>query len=194
MEHVRIFLSMITAEFHRYREALRQGLAPNVTVSVQEDFIATDTETLDKLDEYIGRCDAVIHLVGDMTSADAQPPSVAVIRQRMGGLVGAVSSQGVDHCRALGERPRGAHYQRIEARQAAQRARLARPTTVERYPEIRFANTDRPAAAVLRSVLLDILIRAGTVSATGATVVVAIVIHGMGGVDKTRYRRSRALI
>jgi hypothetical protein len=43
-----------------------------VTVKVQEDFIATGTETLDKLDEYIRHCDAVIHLAGDMTGAWAQ--------------------------------------------------------------------------------------------------------------------------
>ena len=89
---------------------------------MQEDFIATGTETLDKLDEYIRQCDAVIHLVGDMTGARANPTAVAAIRQRypdlaeglpvlrpflepnapalvhpMGGLAGAVSRQEADH-------------------------------------------------------------------------------------------------
>ena len=75
MAHVQIFLSTVSAEFRSYRDALRRDLdRPNVTVKVQEDFIATGTETLDKLDEYIRQCDAVIHLVGDMTGALAQPP------------------------------------------------------------------------------------------------------------------------
>ena len=83
MAPVRIFLSAVSAEFRSYRDALRRDLTrPNVTVAVQEDFIATGTETLDKLDDYIRECDAVIHLSGDMTGALAQAPSLALIRQR----------------------------------------------------------------------------------------------------------------
>ena len=59
MAHIKIFLSTVSAEFRSYREALCHDLnRPNVTVKVQEDFIATDTETLDKLDEYIRQCEA----------------------------------------------------------------------------------------------------------------------------------------
>src|SRR5215813_5833502 len=83
MARIQIFLSTVTAEFRSYRDALRRDLdRPNVTVKVQEDFVATGTETLDKLDDYIRQCDAVIHLVGDMTGALAQGPSVAAIRER----------------------------------------------------------------------------------------------------------------
>jgi len=83
MSTVQIFLSAVSAEFRSYRDALRRDLdRPNVTVKVQEDFIATGTETLDKLDAYIRQCDSAIHLVGDMTGALAQPPSVALVRQR----------------------------------------------------------------------------------------------------------------
>ena len=83
MAHVQIFLSTVSAEFRSYRDALRHDLdRPNVTVKVQEDFIATGTETLDKLDEYIRQCDAVIHLVGDMTGASTSPTAVAAIRHR----------------------------------------------------------------------------------------------------------------
>ena len=83
MAHVRIFLSTVSAEFRSYRDALRPDLdRPNVTVKVQEDFIATGTESLEKLDDYICQCDAVIHLVGDMTGAMAQPPSLAAIREQ----------------------------------------------------------------------------------------------------------------
>jgi Domain of unknown function (DUF4062) len=82
-----IFLSTVSAEFRSYRDTLRHDLdRPNVTVKIQEDFIATGTETLDKLDAYIRQCDAVIHLVGDMTGALAQPPSVAMLRERYADL------------------------------------------------------------------------------------------------------------
>lgn len=82
MAHIQIFLSTVSAEFRSYRYALRHDLdRPNVTVKVQEDFIPTGTGTLDKLDEYIRGCDAVIHLVGDMTGAWANATAVAAIRQ-----------------------------------------------------------------------------------------------------------------
>ena len=83
MPTIQIFLSSVTNEFQSYRDALRRYLArPAVAVKVQEDFIATGTETLDKLDVYIKECDAVIHLVGDMTGSTAKSPSVDVIRKR----------------------------------------------------------------------------------------------------------------
>ena len=83
MSRVQLFLSTVTAEFRSYRDALRRPLTrPNVNVAVQEDFIATGTETLDKLDEYIKACDAVIHLVGDMTGGDAKPSAVSSIVDR----------------------------------------------------------------------------------------------------------------
>jgi len=83
MTQISLFLSTVSAEFRSYRDALRHDLErPNLSVKFQEDFIATGNETLDKLDDYIRRCDAVIHLVGDMTGALAQfvaPISVSVI-------------------------------------------------------------------------------------------------------------------
>lgn len=83
MSEVRIFISCVSAEFGSYRDALCHYLTrPNVTVKVQEHFIVTGTETLDMLDDYIRQCEVVIHLVGDMTGAMAQPPSVAAIRER----------------------------------------------------------------------------------------------------------------
>jgi len=36
---------------------------------VQEDFKDLGGDMLDKLDVYIAHCDAVVHLVGDMTGA-----------------------------------------------------------------------------------------------------------------------------
>ncbi len=80
MPHIQLFLSAVSAEFRSYRDALRRPLTrPNVSIAVQEDFIPTGTETLDKLDEYVKACAAVVHLVGDMTGALAQPSAVASI-------------------------------------------------------------------------------------------------------------------
>jgi hypothetical protein len=191
VEHVEIFLSTVSAEFRTYRDALRRDLdLPHVAVKVQEDFIATGTETPDKLDKYIRQCDAVIHLVGDMTGALAQPPSVAVIRQRYPDFAKdlpalapflqpdapALSYTQWEAWLALYHRkvlviaapqegaPRDERYERDEAQRAAQQDHLARLASVERYPEIRFANADRLAVEVLRAKLQDILALAGAVT------------------------------
>src|SRR5271169_4648447 len=83
MAHVRIFLSTVSSEFRSYRDRLAEKLKrPNLSVHVQEDFIAAGTETLDKLDDYIGECEAVIHIVGDMTGAMAGPSAVSSIAAR----------------------------------------------------------------------------------------------------------------
>lgn len=56
MAVIQLFISTVSAEFRSYRDALRTALERhNVSVKVQEDFIATGTETLDKLDAYIQR-------------------------------------------------------------------------------------------------------------------------------------------
>ena len=188
--NVQIFLSTVSAEFRSYRDALRQDLdRPNVTVKVQEDFIATGTETLDKLDQYIRQCDAVIHLVGDMTGAMAQAPSVAVIRQRYPDFAQRVPALGpflapgapavsytqweawlaLYHGKVLiiaapeEGAPRDERYQLIEVQRIAQQAHLGRLAEVERYPEITFASADRLVVAILRSKLQDILAAAGAI-------------------------------
>jgi hypothetical protein len=74
---VRIFLSAVSDEFREYRGLLRSDLTRhNVEVKVQEDFKDYGGTTLDKLDLYIAECDAVIHLVGDLTGADAPAASM----------------------------------------------------------------------------------------------------------------------
>ena len=184
MTKVQLFLSTVTAEFRSYRDALRRDLdRPNVTVKVQEDFVATGTETLDKLDRYIRECDAVIHLVGDMTGAMAQTPSLAVIRERYADFsmrlpgVGPYLDTGApplpythwEAWLALYHRkvlviavpeegaPRDRSYIREDSQRSLQQSHLARLASAERYPEIRFGNADRLAIAVLRSHLQDIL-------------------------------------
>src|SRR5262249_1413805 len=81
--HVELFLSAVSDEFRPYRESLRELLKrPNVDIHIQEDFIPTEAETLDKLDSYIARCDAIIHLVGDMTGSWAGPATLQALRAR----------------------------------------------------------------------------------------------------------------
>jgi hypothetical protein len=76
-------LSTVSSEFRSYRDRLAEELKrPNLSVHVQEEFIASGTETLDKLDDYIRECEAVVHLVGDMTGAMAYPSAVAAIKER----------------------------------------------------------------------------------------------------------------
>ena len=77
---VRIFLSTVSDEFRDYRDQLRHDLTrQNVEVKVQEDFKDVGSVTLDKLDVYIAACDAVVHLVGEMTGAAANAESTRTI-------------------------------------------------------------------------------------------------------------------
>jgi tetratricopeptide (TPR) repeat protein len=69
-EGVRIFLSCVSDEFREDRDALRYALMrPNVEVKIQEDFKALGGDTLMRLGAYIGRCEAVVHIVGNMTGS-----------------------------------------------------------------------------------------------------------------------------
>ncbi len=190
MSDVRIFISCVSAEFGSYRDPLRHYLTrPNVTVKVQEDFIVTGTETLEMLDEYIRQCEVVIHLVGDMTGAMAQVPSVAVMRERYADFAQRLPELGpfleaggqplpytqweawlaLYHRRRLiiaapHEHAQGdARYRLDPAEQDAQQVHLARLARVDRYPGIRFTSADQFAAEVWRSSLLDVLIEAGLI-------------------------------
>ena len=74
-------------EFRAYRDQLRGDLTrPNVEVKVQEDFKDLGGVTLEKLDDYIKLCHAVVHLVGDMTGAAAREQSIKAILGRYSDL------------------------------------------------------------------------------------------------------------
>ncbi|MCW5664583.1 MAG: tetratricopeptide repeat protein [Piscinibacter sp.] len=82
MDSLQIFLSAVSAEFETYRAALARDLsARGRSVVIQEDFAASGTPTLDKLAGYVATCDVVVHLIGDLAGASAQPRSVAALRQ-----------------------------------------------------------------------------------------------------------------
>ena len=68
MADVKLFLSCVSDEFGAYRDELRRKLTrPNVEIKIQENFKALGGDTLEKLEEYIESCDAVVHFVGEMT-------------------------------------------------------------------------------------------------------------------------------
>jgi len=192
MQHIELFLSTVSDEFRSYRDALGKELKrPNVDIHVQEDFITTGTETLDKLDDYIARSDAVIHLAGDMTGAWARTATLQGLHARYTDLALRLSPLkdsldcgdpplsytqweaylAVYHRKPLviavpaPGTPRDAKY-RIDAdQQACQKAHLERLRTLGHDAEIRFKNPDQLALQILRSSILDLLVQAEVVSA-----------------------------
>ncbi|MCB1236220.1 MAG: hypothetical protein KDM91_14210, partial [Verrucomicrobiae bacterium] len=73
----RLFLSMVSDEFRSYRELLCSDLERGrVDITTQEKFANLGATTLEKLDDYMEKCDAVIHLVGD--GLGHVPPAAAV--------------------------------------------------------------------------------------------------------------------
>jgi hypothetical protein len=194
MADVRLFLSTVTDEFRSYRDELRRLLKrPNVDIHVQEDFIPTGTETLDKLDSYIANCDAVIHLAGDMTGAWAGPANVRTLYARYPDLAERLpflnpsldfgeppisytqweAYLAVYHGKSLvialpePGTPRDPKYRAEANRQVAQQAHLSRLRALGRYPEFTFGNTDQLAARILRSSILDLLAKADRQHETG---------------------------
>ena len=98
---VKIFLSTVSDEFRAYRDQLRSDLTRhNVEVKAQEDFKDLGGDTLDKLDVYVENCDAVVHLVGDMTgSAPQESPHFesGLISALFGPQVGRTGSPKTPH-------------------------------------------------------------------------------------------------
>jgi hypothetical protein len=83
VNEITVLLSMVSDEFSSYRTRLRGELTRlGVSVKVQEDFKASGTTTLVKLDDVIRHCDAVVHVVGDMTGSFAGRPAVADVCAR----------------------------------------------------------------------------------------------------------------
>ena len=74
---VDLFISCVSDEFARYRDPLRVALTRHdVAVKIQEDFKSLGGDTLRKLEDYIERCSAVVHFVGEMTGS--APPAINV--------------------------------------------------------------------------------------------------------------------
>src|SRR3954468_4161418 len=172
---VRIFLSTVSDEFRAYRDQLHSDLTRhNVEVKVQEDFKDYGGVTLDKLDLYISHCDAVVHLVGDMTGADANSASVKAVRGKYPDLADKLPPLGtaLDEGTAISYTQweawlalyhdkvlliakaddgaqRGPNFAPTDVSRAAQQAHLARLQAVGRYPGSTFASPDQLAKNVL---------------------------------------------
>ena len=191
MRHVELFVSTVSDEFRSFRHSLSDKLKrPNVDIHVQEDFIATGTDTLDKLDSYIARCDAVIHIAGDMTGSKPGPATMVALRARHSDLADRLpplkasvksGDQPISYTQweaylAVYHRkplviavpdpgtPRDATYRFDTGDQASQRAHVERLRALGHYAEIKFQSADQLAAEVLRSSILDLLAQAGVVT------------------------------
>ena len=180
-----IFLSAVSDEFRSYREVLRHGLDnPRVTVKIQEDLEASGTTALEKLDDYIQNCDAVIHLVGDATGSFAQFPGVeALLRRcpslaRVGELRPFLTSGGsllsytqweawlaVAHQKPLliatPTDDAGGEVERSEEQRDMQRRHLALLRRQARHVEIKFRDSRDLLQKLLSSKLMSIIERAG---------------------------------
>jgi hypothetical protein len=180
---IKIFLSTVSDEFRDYRDQLRSDLTRhNVEVKVQENFKDSGSVTLDKLDLYINTCDAVVHLVGDMTGADAKPASTATIiakypdiaeklpplREPLEQGLGISYTQweawlALYHGKALliakadDDAPRGPNYNPTDISRAAQQMHLQRLSDIERYPGFTFSSPDNLAKQIAYTTILDLL-------------------------------------
>jgi tetratricopeptide (TPR) repeat protein len=183
---VKIFLSTVSDEFRLYRDLLRTDLTrQNVEVKVQEDFKDLGSDTLDKLDVYIAHCDAVVHLVGDMTGAYPGERGLSALLAKYPDLtdklppLGEALKNGIDvsytqweawlalyHdkllliAKAANTAERGRKYAPTGDSCAAQAAHLARLRSVERYPGCTFTSADNLAKYVLGGAILDLLVEA----------------------------------
>jgi tetratricopeptide (TPR) repeat protein len=190
LAHIQLFLSTVSAEFKGYRELLRRNLnLPDVTIQIQEDFIAGGIPTLDKLDLYICECDAVIHLVGDGLGSRAKPRSLAYLNEHypdlasrlppLGGFLAAdgpsLSYTQWEACLALlhgrkllicvptPEAPREEGFTCDPQQQVLQQEHLARLRAFEAYPEVSFRSIDHLTWQIQSSLFLELRTAAGQI-------------------------------
>jgi hypothetical protein len=182
---VTIFISAVSDEFRAYRDQLATDLTRhNVAVKVQEDFKDYGVPTVENDDVYIATCDAVIHLVGDMTGFMARPASTRAILARYPDIVGRlpplreVLERGEDisytqweawlalyHgkplliARANEAAPRGPDFAPTAASREAQQRHLDRLRALDRYPGCTFASSDELTKYIFSTALLDMLVR-----------------------------------
>ena len=183
---VKIFLSTVSDEFRRYRDLLRSDLTRhNVEVKVQEDFKDLGGETLDKLDVYIAHCDAVVHLIGDMTGAYPGERGSSALLAKYPDLpaklapLGAALKDGVGVSYTQWEAWLALYHGKLlliaEAAETAERESKDRPTDdartaqathlarlkmVGRYAGCTFTSPDSLAKYVLGGAILDLLVQA----------------------------------
>ena len=182
---ISVFLSTVSDEFRLYRDQLAGDLTRhNVSVKVQEDFIDLGGDTLDKLDVYIAHCDAVVHLVGEMTGAAPQAREVAALRRKYPDLTAelpplaealrdgdAISYTQWEAWLALYHgkllltataeptAPREDKFAPTDGSRAAQATHLGRLEVVSRYPGCRFDGPADLARHIAYTAILDLLVK-----------------------------------
>lgn len=182
MPQVSLFISCVSNEFAHYRDAMRRDFArPNLTAKIQEDFYAGGMPTLQKLDEYIRNCDAVIHLCGDMTGSLANPVSLEYIKNkypdfatRFPALAPIINGEeqlsytqweawlAAYHKKILliakptQEAPRHSTYRLDAGQQHQQEQHIGRLRKHGSYDEIKFSTTDELIKELYRSSLLEL--------------------------------------
>jgi tetratricopeptide (TPR) repeat protein len=185
---VKIFISCVSDEFRDYRDQLRSDLTRhNVEVKVQEDFKNLGRTTVENDDDYIRDCDAVVHLVGEMTGAMAQPASTQAILARYPDITERFTplrdllerDEAISYTQweawlalyhgkplliaeAAEGAPRGPAFARTAESRAAQQAHLDRLRAVEHWPGARygFASVDQLAKQIAYTTVLDLLAKA----------------------------------
>ncbi len=187
---VQLFLSCVSDEFGAYRDTLRDALTrPNVEVKIQEDFKALGGDTLMKLEAYIKRCEAVVHIVGDMTGSAPEDFGPQALLSRHPDMKTKLPSLGtaIDASAAIpytqweawlalyygkdliiaAPGPNFARDLRLTPNfaptaqcMAAQAAHLERLRALGRYPEVKFANADNLVAQIFGSAVIDALVKA----------------------------------
>jgi tetratricopeptide (TPR) repeat protein len=191
---ISVFLSTVSDEFRTYRDQLCHDLTRhNVAVKVQEDFKGLGGDTLDKLDVYIAHCDAVVHLMGEMTgSAPAEWEEQALLRKypdlsadlpplddalRQGTKISYTQWEAwlaLYHgklllmAKAEPAAPRGPNFLPTDQSRAAQGAHLGRLEMVRRYPDCTFKSEADLAKHIAYTAILDLLVRDYASEAAGA--------------------------
>ena len=73
----RVFISCVSREFGSYREDLRKALtSAGREIKIQEDFVDGPGTLLEKLDDYLTKCQSVIHLVGEGAGVKPKPAEI----------------------------------------------------------------------------------------------------------------------
>src|SRR5262245_4096822 len=180
---VKIFLSAVCDEFRSYRDEIRHDLTkPNVEVKVQEDFEDLSGDMLDKLDVYIARCDAVVHLIGNMTGSAPGEPELLALRKKYPDLtdklppLGEALQSGISVSNTQWEAwlalyhdkrlfiaeagdgaERGPKYTPTDESRAAQARHLAGLKKADRYPGHTFVSPADLAKHIAFTAILDLL-------------------------------------
>jgi hypothetical protein len=133
---IKIFISSVSSEFRSYRDLLRHDLTRcDVAVKVEEDFVDLGGDMLDLLDVSIAQCDAVVHLVGDMTGSTPDAREQAALLRKHPGL--ATDLPPVAVARATLARKALAQIETAEATMRLGDTHSAPRTTASKWPPSR---------------------------------------------------------